>query len=424
MNQKRTYCNEIMLFIADTFSTHLVTCIHLTDNGVKKSWLDGNMQVHSKIATDEECNERTPKKDRKNISWLQIKNAPNTFGQNPELFDNQNHILCLRIQSPIDHQNDDIFYTTIRSALGSININVSEGYETSRTVRDDEIIASMCYRTISAMIKSVKNVEAKIKDEKQSLVDDIVHKQACIKNLKREKEDLKREMERKLDDLKREAEKEKEELKRKMEIPANKTLKIVKKKLSALSELYGMAFSLSKDAENMIKEHAGENLTPILEALEHEVVIKLQTRDTIIDDTDLRITREAEPENLQETPHIENPIEERHSKVINYLENIENAYNIVYEKSEKTTSINITAQIGISPSALSMYFKKHKDAIKLVCNANPDLCKNTRKYFEPLKKILGRNNPTEPDMGIKLASGSATDSSTKTTSDSASAKSA
>ena len=90
----------------------------------------------------------------------------------------------------------------------------------------------------------------------------------------------------------------------------------------------------------------------------------------------------------------------------------------------KTTSINITAQIGISPSALSMYFKKHKDAIKLVCNANPDLCKNTRKYFEPLKKILGRNNPTEPDMGIKLASGSATDSSIKTTSDSASAKSA
>lgn len=413
MNQKRTYCNEIMLFLANTFSTHSVTCIHLTDSGVKKSWLDGNMQVHSKTATDEECKERMAKKDRKQISWLPIKNVPNTLGQNPELFDNQNHILCMRIQSPIDHQNDDIYYTTIRSALGSININVSEGYETSRTVRDDEIIASMCYRTIFAMVESLKNVEAKIKDEKQSLVDDIAHKQVCIKNLKREKEELRRE-----------TEKEKEELKRKMEIPANKTLTIAKKKLYTLSEQYGMAFTLSKDAENMIKEHAGENLTPILEALEQAVVIKLQTRDTLIDDTDLKIMREAETENVHETVHQGNPIEERHSKVISYLENIENAYKIVHEKGYKTTSINITAIMGISPSALSMYFKKHKDEIKLVCNANPDLCKDTRKYFEPLKKILGRNNLTEPDTELKLASDSAYDYSSKTTSNSTSAKSA
>ena len=353
MGQKRTYCNEIMLFIAKMLSVHTVSCVHQSDNGVKKSWLDSNLQVRDDgIVSESDCRKRKSEQNNK-TSWEPTENLESTF------FDDKNMTLCMRLPSPIDNL-DDLYYVTIRPTLGSININVSSGYETKVTIQDKEIIASLCYSASISMIETKKQIEAKTEVRTQMLMEDIRHKDRTIAELKRE-----------------------------MEVPASKTMKMLKEKLFALGKQYGKEFSLSKDAERMANNYAGDNIAPLLNALERAVIIKSEVYSNsqiVIDDADLQIKYD-EKEDIVPV-HQENILEKRHAKIIAYLERLEDAYNVTVEKGMKTTAMNISANLGVSPASITMWFKKHSEDARRMCEANINLCKNSRKYFEPLKESI------------------------------------
>ena len=356
MQRKRTdYSNEIMHLLARTLSVNAVTCVHCTDNGLVKSWLDNDLLVHNdgKVSTSDLEKRKLTKNKR--TSWETTGNIDS------KLFDDQNLTLCLRLTSPIDNL-DDLYYVTVRPSLGSLNILVSNGYETTMSVQDKEIIAALCYSSAIALVEILRLSESK----QQILLDDIRHKDKTIMNLKRE-----------------------------MEIPADKTKKLIKEKLAELGKLYEKEFTLTKDAESIVNDYAGGNISPLLSAIERAANIKVQVYDytqITIDDTDLQIKFEVENE-ISENVRQESSIEKRHSKVIAYLEKLEEAYNTTVESGNKPTAINIANAMNVSSASITMWFNKHSEDAKRMCDANVNLCANSRRHFYPLKEALaGKRN--------------------------------
>ena len=358
MNLKRIdYSHDMMLLLSRMLSVYAVSCVHQTSNGIVKSWLDENYQIHDdgKVSTDDI--ERRKANTTKRTSW------ETTGNRDSMLFDDQSLTLCLRIQSNIDSLYD-IYYATIRPTLGSLKLMVSDNHETQISIRDKEIIATMCYSSCLAMVEILKLKEKKT----QLLTDNIKHKDKTITGLKRE-----------------------------MEIPAERTRKIVREKLVSLGKLYGKVFMLTKDAEKLVDEYAGDNIAPLLKALEEAAYIKVEVYDNSqipIDDTDIIVKQDAPSETAVERQ--ESILEKRHSKIIAYLERLEDAYNATIESGLKPTAVNIAETIGLSSASITMWFNKHSEEARRLCEADVNLCKNSRSFFDPLKEALaGKKNKSK-----------------------------
>ena len=355
MDLKRTtYTSEIMLLIAKTLSVHNVSCVHQTTNGIVKSWLDENLQVHDdgKVSIDDVNRRKTP--TTKRTSW------ETTSNRDSMLFEDQSLTLCLRIPSPIDNQYD-IYFATIRPTLGSLSLMVSDHHETQVSIRDKEIIATICYNSCMALISILKQ-----KDEKtQMLLDYIKHKDRTISELKRQNE-----------------------------IPFDRTMKLVREKLFALGRKYGKEFLLSKDAEAMVYEYVGADISPLLKALEVAVSTKVDVygnSQITLNDDDIWIVHNNQAETESARP--ENVIEKRHAKYIAYLERIEDAFIATVESGERPTAVNVAKKLGISSASITMWFNKHSEDARRLCEEDVNLCKNSRLNFEPLKEALaGRKN--------------------------------
>ena len=360
MSLKRIdYSHDMMLLLARMLSVYAVSCVHQTNSGIVKSWLDENLQIHDdgKVSTD--YFERRNTNTAKRTSW------ETTGNRDSMLFDDQNLTLCIRIQSGIDNLYD-LYFATIRPTLGSLKLMVSDSYETQVSVRDKEIIATMCYSSCMALAEILKSKEEKT----QLLMDDIRHKDKTITSLKRE-----------------------------MEIPAERTRKIVKEKLTSLGKQYGKDFTLTKDAENLVDEYAGDNIAPLLKALEHTAALKAEIYDCSqidIDNTDIRIKAEQNDNETAETPAAVGVREKRHARLIGYLEKLERAYNDVVDSGQKPTAINIANEMQVSSASITMWFNNHSEDARRLCEADINLCKNSRRFFDPLKEALaGRKNKSK-----------------------------
>ena len=355
MDLKRTnYCNEIMQLLAKTLSVHTVSCVHQTNNGIRKTWLDENLLSHDDgIISTSEIEKRKRTKNKR-TSW------ETTDNRDSVLFEDQNLTLCIRHQSPIDNL-DDLYYVTVRPTLGSLNIMVSGGYETKMSVQDKEIIAALCYSVTKSLVDILRQSESKT----QMLIEYIKHKDRTISAMKRE-----------------------------MEIPADKTMKVVKEKLVALGRQFGKDFSLTKDAEAVVSEYAGDNMEPLINALERAASFKAEVYDNSqieIDDTDILVKHDAPSETS--VARQESVLEKRHSKIIAYLERLEDAYNTTKDRGQRPTAVNIAEALGVSSASITMWFKKHSEDARRLCEANINLCANTRRQFEPLKEaIAGKRN--------------------------------
>lgn len=349
----------MMLLLARMLSVYAVSCVHQTNSGIVKSWLDENLQIHDdgKVSTDDI--ERRKTNTTKRTSW------ETTDNRDSMLFDDQNLTLCIKMQSGIDNLND-LYFATIRPTLGSLKLLVSDSYETQVSVRDKEIIATMCYSSCMALAEILKAKEEKA----QLLMDDIRHKDKTITNLKRE-----------------------------MEIPAERTRKIVKEKLASLGRQYGKEFLLTKDAENLVDEYAGDNIAPLLNALEHTAALKAEIYDCSqidIDNTDIRIKAENKENESAEIPANLGVREKRHARLIAYLEKLEQAYNDTIESGMKPTAINIANEMQVSSASITMWFNNHSEDARRLCEADINLCKNSRRFFDPLKEALaGRKNKSK-----------------------------
>jgi len=348
------YSNDIICLIARMLSVHTVTCIRRTNDGIAKSFLDENMQIHHDgIVSTADVEKRIPVSSR--TSW------ETTNNRNSLLFDDQNLTLCIRLTSPIDNL-DDIYLVTIRPTLQSLTLKVTDSNDINVSIRDKEIIAAMCYSACTSAIEMIKSNNTKT----QLLKEEIRHKDRTISELKRERE-----------------------------IPIEKTRKHVKNKLVQLGQLYNKDFILSKDAELILNDFVGDNITPLLKAIERAASLKAEIYDNfqiIIDDTDIRIVQESETAESNKVTDMGSR-EKRHARLISYLEKIEDAYNRTVNDGYKPTAINIANAMNVTSASITMWFNKHSEDAKRLCDANINLCKNSRQYFDPLREaIAGKRN--------------------------------
>lgn len=359
MVQKRNdYSHDTMLLLARMLSISAVSCVHQTNSGIVKSWLDENLQVHDngKVSVDDV--EHRKASTTKRTSW------ETTGNRDSMLFDDQNLTLCIRLQSSIDNLYD-LYYATIRPTLGSLKLMVSDNYETQVSVRDKEIIATMCYSSCMALAEILKSKEEKT----QLLMDDIRHKDKTITSLKRE-----------------------------MEIPAERTRRIVNEKLASLGKQYGKIFTLTNDAKKMVDEYAGDNIAPLLKAFEHTAALKTEIYDCTqidIDNTDIRVKTEKDNE-AADTSTVVGSREKRHARLISYLEKLERAFNDVVESGQKPTAMNIATEMQVTSASITMWFNNHSEDARRLCENDVNLCKNSRLHFDPLKEALaGRKNKSK-----------------------------
>ena len=343
-----------MLHPAKMLSTCAVSCVHQTNNGIVKSWLDENFQIHDdgKVSTEDVERRKTNTAER--TSW------ESTDKRDSLLFDDQNLTLCIRIPSNID-KHFDLYYATIRPTLGSLKIITSDNQMIS--IRDKEMVAAMCLFSCMSLADILK-----LKEEKsERLIEEIVHKDRIIQNLKRE-----------------------------MEIPVEKTRRIIKEKLSSLGRQYGREFVLSKDADNLVDEYVGDNITPLLKAIEHTAAMKAEIYDDLqitIYNTDIHIKAEQQEDETSGTAAVVGVREKRHARLITYLEKLERAFNAVVEKGLRPTAANIANEMDVTPASITMWFNNHSEDAKRLCDADINLCKNSRRSFEPLKEAMaGKKN--------------------------------
>lgn len=353
------YSRKIMTHLAKMLSTSSISCIHRTDSGVVKSVMNDDMSITDTNAISEELLKKR-RTASKRTSWETTENKESM------LFDDQSLTLCIRLSSPIDHL-DDLYYATIRPTLeslsgaGMISFHSSPGTQIS--VRDKEVIASICRMSCVSLIETIGSIISEI-DEYKELVK---HHEKTISTLKKN-----------------------------MEIPINKTKKVVSDKLVALNRIYGRNFTLTKDADSLVENFSGSDIQPLLDALDKAARLKTEIYDysqITIDDTDIRIVNKVENRPSQQTNDTENVFDRRHAKIISYLEKLESAFNSTIENGLKPTAMNIANTMCVSSASITMWFDKHSEDAKRLCEANPNLCPNSRQYFDPLKNALaGKRN--------------------------------
>ncbi len=350
----KIFYHEIMLHISKTLKASAISCIIQTENDVKKYFIDenGKLKTGGKV-THSEAQKRTENRTMR-TSW----EATDT--QSSMLFDDHNLKLCLRFKSPIDN-HDDLYFATIHPTLGALNLKPS-GQDATITTRDKEMIASICHLSCNSLIEMLNQKNK----EMQELGELVVYHENTINRLKRESN-----------------------------IPQQKTRSLVDNKLAELSAEYNKTFVLSKDAETFIGNFAGDDISLLLDAISTSARLKAkvyQNSRITIDDTDIRIVRK-ENDFAESSNTNENPLDKRHEKLITYLENLENAYNIVVAKGEQATAINLAEVLRVSSAAITMWFNKHSEDAKRLCEANANLCRNSRLHFAPLKEALaGKRN--------------------------------
>ena len=55
--------------------------------------------------------------------------------------------------------------------------------------------------------------------------------------------------------------------------------------------------------------------------------------------------------------------------------------------------MNIAKEMSVTSASITMWFDNHSEDAKRLCDANANLCKNSRLQFEPLKEaIAGKRN--------------------------------
>ncbi len=354
------YSKKIMVHLAKMLSVCSISSIHRTDAGVVKSVMNNDMTITDiPVVSDEILKKRKPAAKR--TSW------ETTDNKESMLFDDQSLTLCIRISSQIDN-NDDLYYTTIRPTLeslsGSAMISFNSDPKSQISVRDKEIIASICRMSCLSYIDTLNSIKSEI-DEYKELV---IHHEKTISTLKKN-----------------------------MEIPINKTRKVVSDKLLKLNKAYGRNFTLSKDAEVLVENYSGNDIRPLLDALEKAARLKTEIYDIsqiTIDDTDIRIINKTEKE-VQQLADSEsgNVYDKRHAKIVSYLEKLESAFNSTIENGLKPTAMNIANALQVSSASITMWFDNHSEDAKRLCEANSNLCANSRLYFDPLKNALaGKRN--------------------------------
>lgn len=353
------YSMKLMKHLAKMLSVSSISCIHRNEAGIVKSVMNDDMSITDTMVVSEEIQKKR-KTASKRTSWETTENKESM------LFDDQCLTLCIRIASPIDHL-DDLYYATIRPTLESLSglgmISFHNDPESQISVRDKEIIASICRMSCVSLIETLGEIKSET-DEYKELV---IHHEKTIS-----------------------------ELKRNMEIPINKTRKVVNDKLSKLGRKYCKNFTLSKDAETFVENFSGNDIQPLLEALEKTARLKTEIYDIsqiTIDDTDIRIITPADPTQQTGSAEIGKTYDKRHSKIISYLERLESALNSIMSNGQKPTATNIATALNVSSASITMWFDNHSEDAKRLCESNTNLCANARIYFEPLKNaISGKRN--------------------------------
>lgn len=354
------YSKKIMMHLSKMLSVCSISSIHRTDAGVVKSVMHDDQSISDMPIVSDEIQKKRKVASRR-TSW------ETTDNKESMLFDDQNLTLCIRLTSPIDHL-DDLYYATIRPTLESLSgsgiIAFHNDPESQISVRDKEIIASICRMSCLSYIDTINSIRSEIDDYKEL----VIHHEKTISTLKKN-----------------------------MEIPINKTRKVVNDKLSQLNKVFGRNFTLSKDAELLIESHSGNDIQPLLDALEKAARLKTEIYDEsqiTIDDTDIRIVNKAENRQSQQTAATNgNAYDKRHAKIISYLEKLESAFNSTIESGLKPTAMNIANAMQVSSASITMWFDNHSEDAKRLCDANQNLCANSRLYFEPLKNaIAGKRN--------------------------------
>lgn len=354
------YSKKIMMHLAKMLSVCSISSIHRTDAGVVKSVMNDDKSITDiPVVSDELQKKRKPAAKR--TSW------ETTDKKESMLFDDQSLTLCIRLTSDIDHL-DDLYYATIRPTLESLSgtgmISFDNGPESQISVRDKEIIASICRMSCLSYIDTINSIKSEV-DEYKELVR---HHEKTISTLKKN-----------------------------MEIPINKTRKVVGDKLAQLNKVFGRNFTLSKDAEMLVESYSGNDIQPLLDALEKAARLKTEIYDVTqitIDDTDIRIVNKTEKSVLQQSDTETGTVyDKRHAKIVSYLEKLEAAFVSTIESGLKPTAMNIANAMQVSSASITMWFDNHSEDAKRLCESNPNLCPNSRLYFEPLKNALaGKRN--------------------------------
>lgn len=346
-------CSYIMLHLAKMFSTSNVSCIVKNGEEVMKYALNDDLSFKLiSPASSEEAKRRT--QNTKNTSWEASDDKSSI------LFEDHDLKLCLRLPSPIDNQHD-IYYVTIRPTLGSF-IFVHSGSDKLITTNDKEIIAAMCYSSCESMLNILMAKSA----EEQELGEVIKHHEKTIAQLKKS-----------------------------IDIPQQKTRNLIESKLNELSKLYEKTFTLSRDAESFVDMYAGDDITVLIEAIERSAAIKSKiyaNSQITIDDSDIIIRPKKESQSAAEATTDEQ-LDTRHAKLIQWLEKLEDAFNTTIENGLKPTATNIAKEMNMKSASITMWFNNHSEDAKRLCEANVNLCKNSRRQFDPLKDaIAGKRN--------------------------------
>lgn len=350
------FSNEIMKHLAKMLKGSAISCTIQTGNGIMKYSLDeNNNAIYDGAATSAEATKRHTC-TTKRTSWEATDERENM------LFDDKSLKLCMRISSPFD-KLDDLYYATIKPTLSTFMLTTGET-DMQISIRDKEIIAAVCYASCQSLVEMLKQKEQELND----FCEQIKHYEKAIAQLKREND-----------------------------VPQQKTRQLVDAKLAEISRQTGKNFTLSKDAEKFVNDFAGNDITLLLDAICRTANLKTVIHDNsqiVIDDTDIIIKEKIESEMaVSATSNINGVIDKRHAKIIQYLEKLEDAFNSIVAKGAKPTAINIAEEMRVTSASITMWFNKHSEDSKRLCDADANLCKNSRLQFDPLKEaIAGKRN--------------------------------
>ncbi|MCF0205790.1 MAG: hypothetical protein HUK15_00040 [Bacteroidales bacterium] len=295
------------------------------------------------------------KSNSKKTIWMSAEGKESTF------YSDENNTLCLRLPAPADGHFDCICALIRPIDNGAYFLPKNSSLQIEE--RDKNMIAHIGYSACVSML----DLLIKKDEETAALHELLIHHENTIAQLKKDNQ-----------------------------VPLQKIKSLVNDKLASLSAKHNKNFSLTRDAETLAYQFVGEDTTPLLRALEKTAEMKSRVYSDVqnisIDNTDIIIEPKVEAQPVQ-TNNVFEAADKRHSKVIAQLEKIENAFNNLTSKGIKPTASNVANEMKISPAALTMWFDKHSEDTKRLCDANPDLCKNSRTQFDPVKNaISGKRN--------------------------------